>query len=411
MSITTLPPKVRILFISTLIATVTAMTGCAPYQTRSSAQITEGYEGGETVAVLLPKSGRYAGAAEAIRDGILASQGADRQAKRPQLRFYDSSDAASVPGILRQAAAEGARLAIGPLQKEAVNALAASSSLPIPTLALNRISTDARPPANLYQFALAPEEEAAEAANGAWAEGYRNAVILYPDGRWGDRVSLGFRQQWVSLGGQVVAGGVYHPGSRNFSRSISSLFDLAGGASNADFLFLVATASNARLIAPQIQRIAGSGLPIYATSHVYSESFDPTTDAGLLGIYFVDIPWLLAPKQDDPLSRARLRSSISGIKGKYTRLYAMGIDAYGLAPRLTWMASHSGASLDGKTGRLTLDAQRRVRRELTLARIERVGAVSMAAAQSPGLSAPLPDMRKAPMLADTGNRDVAAARR
>ena len=75
------------------------------------------------------------------------------------------------------------------------------------------------------------------------------------------------------------------------------------------------------------------------------------------------------------------------------------------------MASYSGASLDGKTGRLTLDAQRRVRRELTLARIERVGAVSLAAAQSPSLSAPLPDMRKAPMLADTGNRDVAAARR
>lgn len=395
-------PQARTCFTLALLALTISLVGCVANQPRSGNALgaTDGYSSQDVVAVLLPKSGRYAGAAEAVRDGILAAQSVDGQARRPQVRFYDSSDPASVPRLLLQAAADGATLAIGPLQKESVNALAASSTLPIPTLALNRATTDIAPK-NLYQFALSPEDEAAEVANKAWEKGYRTALVLSPEGSWGDRISSGFRRDWVSLGGRIVASRVYDPNAGNNAETISGLFSQAGGT--ADFMFLVTTAAKARKLWPQVRANGGAGLPVYTTSHIYSGSFDPDADLGLVGLYFVDIPWLLAPNAADPLSRERLQVSLSGIKGKYTRLYAMGIDAYALAPRVTWMTDRPGAYLDGKTGRLSLDTRRHVRRELTLARLDGVGPARMTdagTAEGTGTATmPFADPAQAPRIA------------
>ena len=151
-----------------------------------------GYVSGETVAVLLPESGRFSAAAEAVRAGILAAQRADDPSKRPVLRFYDTSNDQSAPALVRRAAAEGAQLVIGPLQKQAVDQLAASPSLPAPTLALNVATGGQMPPPDLYQFALSPEDEAAEVANRAWAKGYRGALMLYPGRALGFPSGTGF---------------------------------------------------------------------------------------------------------------------------------------------------------------------------------------------------------------------------
>jgi outer membrane PBP1 activator LpoA protein len=333
-----------------------------------------GYGKQDMIALLLPQSGRYAGAAQAVRDGIFAARSLGKQGNRPEVRLYDSSDPASVPGLLKQAAADGATLAIGPLQKASVSALAGSTALPIPTLALNRAAMDAVP-ANLYQFSLSPEDEAAEAANKAWNNGYRTALMFYPAGGWGDRISSGFRRQWEALGGQVVAERRYKMGAGDQSGSVSGLFADAGGASAADFLFLVTTAKEGRSLWPQIQAAGGAGMPVISTSHIYGGSFYPADDRSLIGLQFVDIPWLLAPDSSDPLSREQLQISLSGLEGKFTRLYAMGIDAYDLAPRVSWMADRPGAFFDGRTGRLTLDTRRQVRRELVLARMDAAGPV------------------------------------
>ncbi|MEM6640321.1 MAG: penicillin-binding protein activator, partial [Pseudomonadota bacterium] len=80
----------------------------------------------DTVAVLLPLSGRFAGTAAAVRDGLLAAYLADdQQIGRPALRFYDTSTL-DAPALLERAAADGARLAIGPLLKNQVDAVASS---------------------------------------------------------------------------------------------------------------------------------------------------------------------------------------------------------------------------------------------------------------------------------------------
>lgn len=384
--------SVRCTLLAAAIAATTALGGCAAIGKRDDPELSRalsgGYKGGETVAVLLPESGRFAGAAGALRDGILAAHGADEQAKRPQVRFYDVRDAQSVPATVQRAAAEGASLVIGPLDKEAVDRLAAGAALPVPTLALNRVSTGQAPPQNLFQFALAPEDEAEDVANKAWEKGYRNALVLYPDGNWGSRVARGFQEQWAALGGKTAASQMYDPNGRGIPKSVASLLgasaergDTAGAG--ADFLFLVATSQTAREITPQIRNLAGGELPIYATSHVYGGRFDPKGDVNLVGLYFVDIPWLVAPPTGDALSREAMLNAHPKIQESYMRLYAMGIDAYRLAPRLGWLSQRPDAFMQGKTGTLRLDSERRIHRQLDLARMGEEGPVPAPAGAQP----------------------------
>jgi len=371
-------------FVVSLVLSLTALlAGCATDQMLSSGK---GYGGKEQVAVLLPESGRYAGAARALRQAILAAQAADGQAA-PELRFYDSSKPASAPALLRQAAAEGATLAIGPLQKEAVAALVSGPAPPIPTLALNRVPTGAAP-ANLFQFALSPEDEAETIADKAWGQGLRTALVLSPSSSWGERVAGAFRQRWLTLGGRIGGTALYNPRG-NPSQPIADLF-AAGATSGADFLFLVATDREAGDLWRRVKDAGYAWLPVFTPSNIYGGTFDPVADAGLVGLQFVDIPWLLAPEPSDPLSRERLRASLPEMQGQYLRLYAMGIDAYRLAPRLTWMARHPGSSAEGATGRLSLDGQRHVRRELTLARMDGVGPARLASSAAGARQIPFP---------------------
>jgi len=175
---------VRIAILSLLATLVVALSGCGGLWKKANSErdrfVTGGYQGNETLAVLLPESGCFAGAAKVVRAGIVAAQEADPEGKRPKLRFYNSA-AGSIGALVKRAAKDGARLAIGPLQKPAVKKLAGVAKLPIPVLALNQAAAAAKP-SNLYQLSLAPEDEVSEIVDVVWGEEYRKAVILYPKG-------------------------------------------------------------------------------------------------------------------------------------------------------------------------------------------------------------------------------------
>lgn len=325
------------------------------------------------IAVLLPEAGQYAEAGAAVRAGILAAQGASGQG--PEVRFYPSRDPAGVPELLRQAAANGASLAIGPLEKEAVDALAVQPALPIPTLALNQAAGESSP-TNLYQFALDPEDEAADAARKAWASGYRSALLLYPASPWGERLANAFQREWVSRGGILVASHAFDPKVPDpASELLRESFAGSALTTPADCLFLVATAPQARSLWPRLLANVQVPPPIFSTSHVHEGVLDPEGNLALMGLTFVDIPWMIASDPADPLSRASLERASGGIDPRYVRLYAMGIDAYALVQHLEGLRMRPGAYLDGRTGRLSLDNRRRIQRELTLARMDSLGPV------------------------------------
>ena len=77
------------------------------------------------IALLLPLNGKLGEAAGAIRDGVLAAYyDVPDTAVQPRLQIYDSGEAAQAAlAAYQQATLDGAQFVIGPLRKEAVQAL------------------------------------------------------------------------------------------------------------------------------------------------------------------------------------------------------------------------------------------------------------------------------------------------
>ncbi|MCW8919823.1 MAG: penicillin-binding protein activator [Gammaproteobacteria bacterium] len=343
------------------------------------------------IALLLPLSGRYAKAGAAIQDGILAAYFNDPQRHTITLRSYDIGEqsSAEVSRLYQRAVDDGAQFIIGPLDKAAVATLAVRESLPVPTLALNH----AQPAANdqLYQFSLAPEDEAREVAERAWLEGYTQAAVLVPDNPLGERLNLAFSEHWQALGGLVISAGRYLEEKNDFATPIKSLLNindserrhlrvrqLVGGKvefiprrrQDLDFVFIAANPRQARLLRPQMKFHYAGELPLLATSHLYEGKTNRDQDRDMDGILFCDMPWTLnAPSAQQALKQQNA-TAFKPHGGQLQRLLAMGIDAYQLVPLLPLLESHPYERYRGETGSLRVTEGRRIGRRLQWARFE-----------------------------------------
>jgi outer membrane PBP1 activator LpoA protein len=342
------------------------------------------------VAVLLPLSGSLQVVSTAIRDGILAAYyDTSDGSRRPELRFYDvGANPADAAARYQQAVAEGARFVIGPLRKEAVQAVLQLPQLPVPLLTLNTIDTDA--PANpaVYQFGLAPEDEARDAARRAWQDGQRRAISLTPQGDWGERVEAAFTDEWNRLGGTLLDHPTYDPAQADHSRVISAALNLdASKARHAalvrllgrrlefeprrrqdvDFIFLLATPEQARLIRPQLSFFRAQRVPVYSTSYLYTGRPDRSRDFDLNGIRFCDMPWILETNSDWKDLKQSIVENWPDSAASHGRFYALGVDAYRIMPYLGRFQSGLFGAYRGATGNLTLDDRQVVHRTLVWA--------------------------------------------
>ncbi|MCU1741609.1 MULTISPECIES: penicillin-binding protein activator [Pseudomonas] len=334
------------------------------------------------IALLLPQDGPLASVGKALREGFMAAHYQAEQAgqKPPVIEFYDSSRLTSLDDFYRKAQASGVQLVIGPLEKPLVKQLSARPQLPITTLALN-YSESAQNPAQLFQFGLAAEDEAREVARRARADGLHRAAAMVPKGEWGDRVLKAFRQDWEANGGTVVGiERVDQPVA--LAQQIAELFQLrqsegrakslqstVGGQVAAqpsrrqdiEFIFLAATPQQAQQIKPTLNFQYAGDVPVYATSHVFSATGDQNQYNDMNGVRFCETPWLL--DANDPL-RKQVTAQWPQANGALGRLYAMGVDAYRLAPRLGQLKALPDSRIEGLSGSLSMDPQQRVERQL-----------------------------------------------
>ena len=154
------------------------------------------------IALLLPLSGRTGSAGKAIQNGFLGAYfaAAGNLDDRQSVRIYDVNMEGG-PGAAYTAAVEdGAEFVVGPLLRNNVSALANDILVPVPILTLNYLPDDSLPPPGLFQFALAPEDEAVSAAVRAIADGHSNAVALVPNSSWGRRVLSSFATEFEQQG-------------------------------------------------------------------------------------------------------------------------------------------------------------------------------------------------------------------
>jgi len=344
------------------------------------------------VALLLPMEGQLASVARALRDGFLAAHLHAQQAGQAlNIELYDSSRMTSIDDFYRKAQAAGVQLVVGPLEKDLVRQLAERDQLPITTLALNYSDAGQHTPPQLFQFGLAAEDEAREVARRAWADGHRRAIALAPRGDWGGRILDAFRQSWQEAGGTLVAAEpLAEPvqlanqiadllqlrNSENRAGRVSSITDASTASQptrrqDVDFIFLAATPQQAQQVRPTLIFQYAGDLPVYGTSHLHSASHDRTQYLDLEGIRFAETPWLL----DDRLPlRQEVEQKWPQAGGSLGRLYAMGADAYLLAPRLNQLLALPDTQLNGLSGTLSLNPQQRIERQLPWAQF-RDGAV------------------------------------
>jgi hypothetical protein len=306
----------------------------------------------------------------------------------PAVRFYDTGTGSDVRELHRQAREDGAQMIIGPLYKQQVAILQGEPDLGVPTLALNNVEGLVPASPQLYQFALAPEDEARQLANKAWNDGHRRVAILSPlDSAGNDfyaRKRDSFIGEWQRLGGRIVAQDIYRD---DYTDTIADLLELTASTArmeslreligrpllfvqrrrqDIDFIYLISEPGPARQIVPSLAYLYAGDIPVYASQDVYSGVPRPMEDRDINGITFADSPWLLGSTVNNA---DRTRQLFPMQSAQNLRLQAFGLDAYRLYPRLPLLESSPDSQIPGASGILRMGPNRNIERELSWATI------------------------------------------
>lgn len=349
----------------------------------------------ETIALLLPLSGRYAGPASAVRDGLLAAYyNQPSYIAQPELLIFDTGEDGQEAATAYQRAVDaGADFVIGPLDKAAVANLAGREELPVPVLTLNYLPGDAEVrPGRMVQFGLLPEDEARQVAEAAIQNDHFNALAFVPAGEWGERMLGAFQTRFEEEGGALLNAARYNSQASDHGRQIRSLLNLDQSyqrrrriqqmigdsvrfeprrRQDAEVIFVAATPSQARLIEPQLEFHRAADLPVYATSHVFTGKVDPKADWDMNGLFFNDIPWILDNLEMPGDLHREVLANWPAPYERFPRLYALGIDALSVLPHLERLRIDTNAGFNGRTGHLRLDERGRIQRHLQWAKFEK----------------------------------------
>ncbi|MBL4798586.1 MAG: penicillin-binding protein activator [Oleispira sp.] len=343
------------------------------------------------IALLLPLSGKLAKSGQAIRDGFMAAyyQTLKRGYEVPMISIIDTKAAGSIDLAYGDAKALEAEWVIGPLEKKQVNKIALLEELPLPTLALNYSDSAAlgEMPDDLYQYGLAAEDEAQLIAEYAFQQGYRRVLAFAPDNPWGQRIYSAFEIRWLQLGGNIAEQRFYKP-QKDYNPAVKALLNVddsqkryksirrimaepvefeARRRQDVDWVFLLAMPIQGRQIRPMFDFNFAGDLPIYSTSQIFAGKKNRKKDQDLNGITFTDLPWLL----EDSEIKSDVVKNQKRARGSYARLYAMGVDAFRLYPRLAQLSALPDSKIFGVTGDLSMDSDGRIRRKMPLAKFQR----------------------------------------
>ncbi len=341
--------------------------------------------GGGRIALLLPITGRQAAAATTVRDGFMTAYFQTPEGQRMPIEVYDTTDTAMADSVAR-ATQDGADIIVGPLTRDEVVAAAGLAIRRPPILALNFLPASQPAPNGFFQFALSPEDEARLAARRILADGHKNGIAIVPSGDWGTRVLAAFKQELEAGGGGLFAATAVDSSMTDFSDSITTVLRINESSArhrrlesilgtklqfeprrrgDLEFIFAPAQANIERLLRPQLRFHFAGSVPTYATSDAFEP--DPRNNQDLEGLMFPDMPWMLGSDLADAVRNALQNAYPAGGGPRRNRLFAFGFDAYRVATALR--AGATNIQVEGLTGRLTLDPDHRIHRELGWAQI------------------------------------------
>jgi outer membrane PBP1 activator LpoA protein len=338
----------------------------------------------KVLGILLPQSGPLAAAGNAITKGIMAAHYDANSAT--EIRVFDSQSITDLLAFIQKEAANGVDLFIGPLEKDKVAALA-EARLSVPVLALNRLALpdDARINGNLFQFGLAPEDEAIQIARRAQKDQHRRVLLIAPSDNWGDRSVEAYQSATEGLDTKTII--ARYDDDVTYAQFVRQILEVDESQARSDelrrmigrgfeftprrrqdlsMIALLSNGDDARQLSPALAFYYADDLPIFATSQVNDVNATRINNLDLNGVQFLDIPWKLLPRDD---LGDRIVNAWPAASGSLGPLFAMGMDSYNLLPRLKQMREFPSTRFYGTTGRLRIE-QQVLRRDLTWATME-----------------------------------------
>ena len=338
----------------------------------------------KVLGILLPQSGPLAAAGNAITKGIMAAHYDANSAT--EIRVFDSQSITDLLAFIQKEAANGVDLFIGPLEKDKVAALA-EARLSVPVLALNRLALpdDARINGNLFQFGLAPEDEAIQIARRAQKDQHRRVLLIAPSDNWGDRSVEAYQSATEGFDTKTII--ARYDDDVTYAQFVRQILEVDESQARSDelrrmigrgfeftprrrqdlsMIALLSNGDDARQLSPALAFYYADDLPIFATSQVNDVNATRINNLDLNGVQFLDIPWKLLPKDD---LGDRIVNAWPAASGSLGPLFAMGMDSYNLLPRLKQMREFPSTRFYGTTGTLRIE-QQILRRDLTWATME-----------------------------------------
>ncbi len=341
------------------------------------------------IALLLPLSGQLSTGGKILRDGFLAAHYSQAFASEREVTIYDTAQSLSALTTYQKAIDDGADFIVGPLTKEALLEIASQEALSIPQLSLNQIADLPHHP-EFYQFGLPIEDEAKQIAEMAVLKGHQKAIIIAPKSEIGQRSAEAFQTHFSSLEGEVAKTDWFENSEQMKStvqkvlnidkseRRISLLQQVLGSSfetqqrrrQDADMVFLVATATEARRIKPFLNYYFAHDLPIYSTSRINSGDDNAQLNKDLNDIIFTESPFMLADGNSSHYSKKELSKLLPSIESSLGRLFALGYDAYQIIPNLNILQALEQFQPSGLSGSISVTKTGEVKRTLSVAQFK-----------------------------------------
>ncbi|MFB2683508.1 penicillin-binding protein activator [Shewanella mangrovisoli] len=360
----------------------------------------------KNIAVLLPLTGQRASAANAIRQGILASYLA-KPNEQVAVNFYDTANDAVA--AYQQAVNAGAEFIIGPLLPNEIDQLLAlnntapatstpsgsapaaptTPTAPIPQLFLNQTDKFV-PDINKFYFALSPAQEAADAATRMYQDGVTMPLLLASNDAIGKRMAESFIQAWKKKSDTPIEVYYYDGGDkmkttvqdalgvRDSQARIARIKELLGNSVQADFrsrqdidaIYMISTPQDLTLLKAFIDvnfSVFTQPVPLYTSSRSRIDNESSQTAQDLNNLTMSDAPWLMQNSEENLM----VNTLWSGWNNGQKRLFVMGYDAMDLISKLAQMRSFTGYQFNGRSGVLSVNPDGVINRQLSWGRYQR----------------------------------------
>lgn len=333
------------------------------------------------VALVLPFTGKLAKQAEAIRDGFFATIDFDTSVNY----ILVDSASLSVEQVEELVVNNSIDFIVGPLQKDTITKFQQSEILnSINQLNLNTLDSETESIENNYYFSLSPEDEIEQAVNYFIKKGVQSPAIIYADNSRGRRLFEQFDTLWQENTNKQVESVAFQNMSK-LGKAVKELLDVGisekrikqieklFGARvkseersriDIDAIYVIANAQQVRLIKPffdvNVSKF-GNGLPIYSSSSSYLIGETRSEKLDLNGLTFTETPWLLSPQNN---AIDRMYEQVGKNDTQLKKLFAFGLDAKNLVPVLQYLSVLPEISIQALSGKLRVDSNNRVKREL-----------------------------------------------